>query len=174
MNKEDTFEDFILIGKVLRPHGRKGDLRIRYFNPDPLFILNYHRLFLLDQRRGIFRPFKVKQVSISKGNVILTLEGINDRDAAERWSQSSIYVHRDDLPPLEEGEYYYADIIGLKVFTEEGEYVGEVVNIFSTGSNDVYEIKGPKKEIMLQASNDVIKEINLKERKMIVKIPEEY
>jgi len=104
----------------------------------------------------------------------VTLEGINDRDAAERWSQSSIYVHRNDLPPLEEGEYYYADIIGLKVFSEEGEYVGEVVNIFSTGSNDVYEIKGPEREILLQASNDVIKEINLKERKMIVKIPEEY
>lgn len=66
------------------------------------------------------------------------------------------------------------DIIGLKVFSEEGKYVGEVVNIFPTGSNDVYEIKGPEREIMLQASNDVIKEINLKERKMIVKIPEEY
>ena len=174
MNKEDALEDFILIGKVLRPHGRKGDLRIKYFNPDPLFILNYSRLFLLDHKRGIFRSFKVKQVLVNKENVIVALEGINDRDAAERWSQSSIYVHRDDLPPLEEGEYYYVDIIGLKVFSEEGKYVGEVVNIFPTGSNDVYEIKGPEREIMLQASNDVIKEINLKERKMIVKIPEEY
>ena len=174
MNKKDALEDFILIGKVLRPHGRKGDLRIKYFNPDPLFILNYSRLFLLDHKRGIFRSFKVKEVSVSKEIVIVSLEGINDQNAAERWSQSSIYVHRDDLPPLEEGEYYYVDIIGLKVFTEKGEYIGEVANIFSTGSNDVYEIKDSEREIMLQASNDVIKEINLEERKMIVKIPEEY
>jgi len=166
-------EDFILIGKVLKPHGIKGDLRVRYFNPDPLFLLNYSRLYLKDQRRGIFRPFEVKDVQVRERDIILHLKGIEDRDAAERWSGSLIYVSREDLPPLEEGEYYWEDILGLEVYTVEGEYLGRVVNIIPTGGRDVYEVEGPKGEVLLPAVEGIIREIDLKAQRMVVQVPEE-
>lgn len=173
MSEDRKAEDFILIGKVLKPHGIKGDLRVRYFNPDPLFILNYKRLFLKDTRRGIFRPFDVEGVEVRQREIILRLRGIGDRDAAERWSGSLIYVSREDLPPLEEGEYYWEDILGLQVYTVEGEYLGEVANILPTGGTDVYEVRGPKGEVLLPAVEGVIREIDLEGGRMVVKVPEE-
>lgn len=166
-------EGFILIGKVLKPHGIKGGLRVRYFNPDPLFLLNYSRLYLKDPRRGIFRPFEVKEVEVHREKIILRLKGVEDRDAADRWAGSLIYVRRGDLPPLEEGEYYWEDILGLEVYTVQGEYLGRVVNIIPTGGRDVYEVKGPKGEVLLPAVEGVIREIDLEGKRMLVQLPEE-
>ncbi len=164
-------EDFILIGKVLKPHGIKGDLRVRYFNPDPSFFLNYRHIYLKDNKRGILRRFEVREVNIREKAIIISLEGIRDRDAAQRWAGSEVLIHRQDLPPLEEDEYYWEDIIGLKVYSVEGEYLGEVVNILPTGSNDVYEVRGPKGEMMLPAVSDVIKQIDLESGRILVDIP---
>jgi len=164
-------EDFILIGKVLKPHGIKGDLRVRYFNPDLSFFLNYRHIYLKDNKRGILRRFEVREVNIREKAIIISLEGIRDRDAAQRWAGSEVLIHRQDLPPLEEDEYYWEDIIGLKVYSVEGEYLGEVVNILPTGSNDVYEVRGPKGEMMLPAVSDVIKQIDLEGGRILVDIP---
>jgi len=166
-------EGLILIGKVLRPHGLKGDLWIRYYNPDPLFLLNYKRILLKDKRRGILRDFEVKGVSIKERGLILSLEGISDRKAAERWTGSDIYVKVEDLPPLGPGEYYYKDVIGMDVFDINKAFLGKVVDIISTASNDVYVIETQNGELMLPAIEGVIQEISIEEKKIIVKVPEE-
>lgn len=166
-------EGLVLIGKVLKPHGLKGDLWIRYYNPDPLFLLNYKDIFLKDKQRGITRIFEVEKVLIKDKGIILTLKGISDRKAAERWVGSDIYVKAEDLPPLGPGEYYYKDVIGIDVFDINGEFLGKVVDIISTASNDVYVVQGPDKELMLPAIDGVIREISIEKKKMIVKVPEE-
>jgi len=167
-------EDFLVIGRVLKPHGVKGDLRVRYYNPeDPLFLSRYERLFLKDDRRGIFRSFRVLQVRHHKKDIlILSLEGIRTREDAERWRGSEVLVHREDLPPLEEDEYYCEDLIGLDVFTKDGEYLGRITSIFSAGGSDVYVVEGDRGEVMLPAIKKVILEVDLEGQRMIVELPE--
>lgn len=171
--RREKEEGLILIGKVLRPHGLKGDLWIRYYNPDPLFLFNYKSILLKDARRGIIRDFKIKWILIKEKGIILSLNGVSDRKAAERWAGSDIYVKVEDLPRLGPGEYYYKDVIGMDVFDASGELLGKVVNIISTASNDVYVIEGPKGELMLPAVEGVIQEVSIEKNKMIVKVPEE-
>lgn len=171
--RKDKEEGLILIGKVLRPHGLKGDLWIRYYNPDPLFLLNYKHILLKDRRRSLIRVFEVKEISIKEKGIILSLNGISDRKAAERWAGSDIYVRAEDLPELGPGEYYYKDIIGMEVFNMNGELLGKVVNIISTASNDVYVIEGPYGELVLPAIEGVIQEVCVEKKKMTVRVPEE-
>ena len=172
--KEDPRgEEYLVIGKVLKPHGVKGDLRVRYYNPeDPLFLSRYKRLYLKDERRGLLRPFKVLKVRPHKDLLIVSLEGLRDREDAERWRGSEVLVRREDLPPLEEDEYYWEEIIGLEVFTKEGESLGRVTSIWRTGGSDVYVVEGEKGEIMLPAIKQVVLEVDREGGRMVVELLE--
>lgn len=175
MNKGDRQgEDFLVVGRVLKPHGIKGDLRVKYYNPqDPLFLSRYQRLFLRDQRRGIFRPFKILHVQHHKKDLlILSLEGVRTRGDAERWRDSEVLVHKEDLPALEEDEYYWVDLLGLEVFTRQGELLGRLTSIFTAGGSDVYVVEGERGEVMLPAIKRVILEVDLERRRMVVELPE--
>ena len=99
--------------------------------------------------------------------------GINTIDEAEKLRNSFILVDRDDLGSLPEGIYYIADLIGLDVFTEEGELLGKVDDIYNTGANDIYVIKDDLgKQRLLPGIKDVIKEVNIEEGKIIVNLIE--
>ncbi len=99
------------------------------------------------------------------------MEGITDTNAAKALIGYKVLVSREMLGELPAGEYYWRDIIGLDVYTENGGYLGRIESIFPTGSNDVYVCKG-QKEILLPAIADVIRQIDLKKRIIIIRLPE--
>ena len=108
--------------------------------------------------------------------VLLSLKEIENRTQAEALVGSELYIEKMSLPELEDGDYYWFDIIGLSVFTVEGEYIGQVASIMPTGSNDVYIVKGVagerQKETLIPALASVVVSIDLEKKTMQVDLPE--
>ena len=101
--------------------------------------------------------------------VLIKLKGVNTPEEADLLRQSYLLVDREKEEPLEEGVYYIVDLLGLEVYTDENQLLGTVQDIFNTGSNDIYVVKDELgKQILLPGISDVIKEVNLTDKRIIV------
>ena len=98
----------------------------------------------------------------------MRLKEIDTMESAEKLKMRDIYVKRDEIPPLPEGRYYISDIIGLSVKSDSGEELGEVSDVFSTGSNDVYSVKKDGKELLIPVIDEVVKKIDLDNKEIII------
>lgn len=115
----------------------------------------------------------MKKFGYHKNQVILKLKGCNSIEDAEKLRNMFVLVKRSDLEELPEGVYYIADLIGLDVYTDEGDLLGKVDDVYSTGANDIYVVKDELgKQKLLPGIPDVIKETNLEEGKIIVHLIE--
>jgi 16S rRNA processing protein RimM len=127
----------VVLGVIGAPHGVKGEVRVKSSTADPLAIGSYGALTLPDGRR-----LKVKSVRPGGEVVILKLEGVNDRTAAEALKFQTLSVPRDRLPPPDdEDDFYHADLIGLLCETPEGAPVGRIVALHDFGAGDILDIK---------------------------------
>ena len=158
----------IVIGKIVAPHGVRGDIRILPLTEKPEQFLDLDYLLLHDGRK-----LTIKHARFHKRMVLVTTEEIKSMNEAELLRDQEVLIKAEDLPELEEGQFYVADLIGLPVFDEEGKQIGTFKDSLSTGSNDVYVIAVPgKKDILLPALKIYVKEINLEEKRMVVTLPE--
>ena len=101
--------------------------------------------------------------------VLIKFKGIENPEDANLLRESYLLVDRANEKPLEEGTYYIVDMIGLDVYTDENELLGKLEDIFNTGSNDIYVVKNELgKQILLPAIDDVLKEIDMDNKKVVV------
>ena len=124
-------------------------------------------MYLKNQRfkiQAATRPYK--------GTVSLKLEGVNSLEEAEDLRGATITVPEEMSPSLPEGEYYHFQIIDMKVHTEEDEYLGQITQILSTGSNDVYVVSKDDKDLLIPALDEVIQNVDLANNRMTVQLPE--
>lgn len=161
--------DLITIGRIIRPHGIDGTLKIFPLTDFPQHFESLEELYLV--KEGVTKTC-IKKARFHKGHILLKLTQCCDRAEAEEWVGAEIAIDSKDLWPLEDGEYYHFQIEGLRVMTEEGEYLGDVKQIISTGSNDVYIVSKGSKECLLPAIKEVIKEVDLERKVMIVRLLE--
>lgn len=162
---------FILIGKIVSVHGLHGNLKVYYYTESHLSFDQFDTVYL--KRNGISATYSIKSVKSFKKNIILlSLEGVSDRDQSEALISSEIYVDKEWLPKPEEGEYYFHDLIGLHVYDEKDNFIGCVDSILETGSNDVYVVKNENDEILIPALESVVLSIELNNQRMIVTLPE--
>ena len=158
----------IVIGKIVAPHGVRGDIRILPLTEKPEQFLDLDYLLLHDGRK-----LTVKHARFHKRMVLVTTEEIKSMNEAELLRDQEVLIKAEDLPELEEGQFYVADLIGLPVFDTEGKQIGTFKDSLSTGSNDVYVIAVPgEKDILLPALKIYVKEINLAEKRIVVTLPE--
>jgi 16S rRNA processing protein RimM len=149
------------IGRVVKPHGVKGRVKVEYFGEDlPRFSL-YPEIFIEDEK-GRPESYEILEVIPQPPRLILRLKGIGKVEEVKPLIGKEILIERESLPGLEEGEYYWVDILGMSVETEEGKRIGKVKKIFPTGANDVYVVEGKRGEIFLPATEEVIQSIDLK------------
>lgn len=161
----------VLIGKVVATHGIKGQLRIAPYSGDAYSILS-QRSIILKGTNGESESYEIADSSIHGKKALITLESFNNINQVEHLVGREIYVKREQLPELPEGEYYWCDLIGLKVQTTHGEYLGELSDILATGSNDVYMVRTGEKEYLIPAVEDIVTDINIVEGTMTVDPPE--
>ena len=161
--------DLITIGRVIRPHGIDGTLKVLPLTDFPQHFKSLKGIFLV---KGRITKTTVEHTRFHKGHVLIKVKQCRDRSAAEKWIGAEVKIDSQDLWPLQNGEYYRFQIEGLNVITEEGECLGNVTEIISTGSNDVYVVKKGKKEYLLPAIKEVIKLIDLERKVMIVHLLE--
>ena len=160
-------EDLILIGKVVKPHGLRGEVKIISFAESVDTYNNLDRIYL-KQNDGSTKPLHIIKARKSKNLVILGLKEIADIESAEGIRGLELFLDRKDMEELPEGEYYQNDLIGFSVFTDAGLDLGIVKDIMPTGSHDLIVVKKGKTEHIIPAIKDVLREVNLKERKLII------
>lgn len=165
----------ILIGKVLKPKGVRGSVKVLSYAESPE---TFERVRVVYVRSGgAWQPLATERVE--KGapgrtqTVVLAFRGRHRIEEIQDLVGAELYVDKADLPPLEEGEYYWHDLIGMRVRTQQGEDLGRISAIFNTGSNDVYVVRKGGREILLPALRDVIRKVDVSGRRMIVCLLEE-
>ena len=167
--------ELVQIGKVIGAHGLGGAVRVYSYAESPECFAQQTTLVLIDGQGGTQRR-KIEWSQPHKQVVRLILEGISHRDQAEAMAGWGVYIAKKDLPPLEADSYYWSDLIGISVYTMEGEHLGVVEQIIPTGANDVYVVKTPPgyavREILLPAIESVILEIDVAGGRMQVQLPE--
>lgn len=160
-------EQFLQVGVITTTHGLKGEVKV-YPTTDYPERFEEIKEVLLDTGRNKL-PLEIQSVRYFKNLVILKFKGINDINDIEKYKQCSLWVTRENATPLYEDEYYIADLIGCKVFLEDGSEFGELVQVMETGANDVYVINMPDgKEVLVPAIKDCILDVDIENQKMII------
>ena len=153
------------IGKIVNTRGLKGEVKV-YPYVDDLDTFSKISYIIVDGEKK-----EITGRKYFKNMAFLTLAGIDTVEKAELLKNKSCFVNEKDLPELDDGEYYVKDIIGLEVYTEDGEYKGVIKNVEKPGGNDVYEVVlDGRRPLYLPAIKDVIKSVDIDGGKMTVKI----
>ncbi len=157
----------VTLGHVTGAHGLQGWIKVHSDTSPRENIATYSRL-LLNQGQG-WQSWGLSSGRRQGKNVVLKLKGCNDRNAAEALTGAKIAIHRDQLPELEApDEFYWTDLEGLAVETTEGVSLGEIDHLFETGSNDVLVVKGDRERLIPFIWEQVVQEVDLEERRMVV------
>ena len=144
---------YVILGQVIGVFGIKGWVKIHSDTEPTSNILNFSPWYLAKDNE--WHAFKLLQGQLhTKGQIIVHLEGCNDRDQAAALVGSQVAVLRTQLPEPEEGEYYWSDLIGLDVYNLQQQYIGEVTSLLPTGANDVLVIQGEQEEILIPYVKD--------------------
>lgn len=164
-------QEYLEVGQIVNTNGLKGLLKINPFTDD---ITRFERLktILVEHKKELLE-FEIESVRYQKKQVLLKLKGIDTIEEAEKYREDYLKINRNKEEKLPEDTYYIVDLIGLDVYTEDGELLGKLDDIFSTGSNDVYVVKNSEgKQILLPAISDVIKNIDVEQKKIVVNLIE--
>ena len=158
---------YLEIGQIVNTFGIKGMVKVNPFTDNIKRFDKLKKVYIGSNKEK--KEIEIEEVKYHKNMVLIKFKGINNPDEANLLRNKYLYVDRDDEEPLEEGTYYIVDMLGLAVYTDENELLGTLDDIYNTGSNDIYVVKNELgKQILLPAIKDVIKEVNLEEKKIIV------
>jgi 16S rRNA processing protein RimM len=171
---DSTPPPFLLIGEVLRPHGVRGELKVRLLTRHPEHLAALKTVYL-DRDPASTTPiaYTLKAMRPHQDYGLLTFKGIDDRNAAERLREHYVLVALADAVPLADDEAYLYQLIGIELYTEDGARFGTLTEVMETGANDVYIIDSEQHgEVLLPAIDSVILQVDMEAQRMTVHIPE--
>lgn len=161
---------FLAVGKIVSAVGLRGAVKAQVMTdfPDRFGLLR--TVYLGDE----LAPYQLRSFELRKNGrqVVLCFQECDDRDQAERLRGKFVWIPREEAMPLPEGHYYVHQVLGLEVETEEGESLGLLHEVLFTGGNDVYIVTDGGREILIPVLEDVVLEVNLTVRKMVVRLPD--
>ena len=155
------------IGKIVKPQGLRGELRVFPTTDDPARFALLEEVFVRPPNSETTQKYAIVAARQQKGMVILSLQGVADRTAAEQLVGATLLIPDEWALPLDEDEYYVRDLIGCAAVDEDGAALGTIADVFSTGANDVYIIQPTDSEaFMVPAIKDVVRAVNLTDRRI--------
>jgi len=162
---------YLAVGQIVRPHGVRGELRVKVLTDYPER-LGQHAYFYVTPpgRPEAAQRYPVEDMRWHRRTLLLKLGGCDDRNAAEELRDMLVQIPIEEAVPLEEGEYYHFQLIGMHVETEGGKQLGQVAEVLETGTHDVYLVRGRGGEVLLPAVEDVVLELDLEQKRMIVRL----
>ena len=149
-------EDHVLIGKIIKSHGLKGEVKVFSFSGCPENFNNYPGVILADPDRGLYRPCTVIRSRVQGDNVILLLEGVTSRDAADMLAGYQLWLGKGGFPKLAADEYYWFQLEGMQVYTVDGRELGVVTSIFNNRAQDVLVVTGGQREFLIPMAKEII------------------
>ena len=154
------------IGYVLKPQGVKGEIKVEPTSGNPE---RFKKLKTIKINNTQQKAYSIEHMRLSDRFVYLKLKDVNSRDAAEELRGKELVVEKNELMQLNPGEYFIHDLLGCEVETEEGRHLGKLADILQNSSNDIYIVRdGEGHEVLLPATSDVIKQVDLEGKKIIV------
>ena len=155
------------IGQIVNTFGIKGMVKVKPFTDDIRRFDELKTVYV--EKNSNQTEYEIEEVKYHKDMVLIKFKGIDKVEQAEMLRNSYLTVSRESVEKLEEGRYYIVDLLGLEVYTDEQILLGTLEDIFNTGSNDIYVVKDKQgKQILLPAIQDVIKQIDIENKKIIV------
>ena len=165
--KQEYFE----IGQIVNTFGIKGQVKVTPFTDD-IHRFDELKKVILEKNKKV-QEREIEEVTYHKNMVLIKFKGIEDINMAETLRNSYLKIKREDAKELSEDTYYIADLLGLAVYTEDGEYLGKVDDIYSTKANDVYVVKDEEgKQILLPGTKEVIQKVDLEKETITVHLLE--
>ncbi|KNF08786.1 ribosome maturation factor RimM [Gottschalkia purinilytica] len=161
-------DNYIQVGKIVNTHGVKGDIKILPLTDDMTRFEKLKSVFVGEEKLEI----EISKVWYNKGFVMLRFKGYDDINKVIKFKDLLLYIDKKDAVDLPKDSYFIYEIIGIKVYTSEGEYLGEIKDVLQPGANDVYVVKEGSNEYLIPAIKDVVKSIDIDEKKMIIELLE--
>lgn len=160
-------EQYLRVGVITTTHGLRGEVKVFPTTDSKERFLEIDEVVLRTSREKTV--LHIEKVRFFKQLVIVKFKEYNRIEDVENLKQAELYVSRDNAAPLEEGEYYIGDLIGMKVFTDDGEEFGEISDVMETGANDVYVIDTQKYgEVLIPAIKQCILEVDIQSERMTI------
>ncbi len=169
-NRKETeeMEQFLQVGVISSTHGIRGEVKVFPTTDDAARFKKLKNVFLDTGRERI--ELEVQSVKFFKQFVIVKFKGIDNINEIEMYKGKSLLVPREEAVPLEEGEYYIADLIGMEVFTEEGRF-GVVKDVMETGANEVYILESDEHgEVLIPAIRECVLDVDVESKKMKIRL----
>ena len=163
-------ESLLEVGQIVNTYGIKGFVKVIPLVDNNNQFKDFKVLYIQEKKN--LKELHIEEVKFSKNLILLKFEGIDTIEQAEELRNIYLQAKRSDIK-LEEGAHFIVDLIGLEIYTEEGEFLGKLKEVLQPGANDVYVVEDKsKKEILLPAIPDVIKKIDIEGNKVVVKLIE--
>lgn len=161
-----VLDDLLLIGQFTNPHGIRGQLKLHAVTNRPGHLQHVKTVFIGEA----LTPYKLQRAAEHKPTVlIVTLAGVDTREAAEVLKGQEVYIRQADALPLEEDEYYLHDLPGLRVVTTDGTDIGIVKEVIETGANEVLVVKRPDgSEVLIPMIKDIIKQLDITAKIIVI------
>lgn len=160
-------EDMLQVGVITQTHGVRGEVKV-FPTTDDVSRFKKLKQVILDTGKETM-PLEIQSVKFFKQFVILKFKGIDNINDIEKYKRCSLYVTREHAVPLEEDEYFIADMIGMEVCTEDGNIFGTLKDVIETGANDVYVIENAEHgEVLVPAIKECIRSVDIEKGQMMI------
>ena len=162
---------YIEIGKLVNTHGIKGEVKIYTYTDDIEALKKLKKMYLV-MKNGELKEYKVQSSKIQKSMLLVKFEGIDTVEEGNKLRETIVKRERKDNE-LSEDEFFITDLIGLKVYEDNGAYLGILDDVLQPGANDVYVVKlEDGSELLLPVIKQVVKDIDIENQKITVHVME--
>ncbi len=161
----------IAVGHIISAHGLSGQVKV-FSHTSPRENIVAYSPWVIEQG-GIRKVFIISGVRQGK-NVIARLKGVTTRDQAQELVTGKILINQSQLPDLDDGDYYWAQLLGLTVLSQQGGDLGKIDHMLETGANDVMVVQGDRERLIPFVMGEVVKSVDLNNRQIIVDWQQDY
>lgn len=158
--------EYLLLGEVVRPQGIRGEVKLKHYTDGPERFLELETVYR--EERGAYAPISVTGARVNGDDVYLTLEGVDDRNAAERMRGVKLWVDRAHARPLSQDEVYIADILGAKAYDTKGAEIGTLKEVLTPGGVDVFVFETSRGTLMTPALKTVLLTLDAENGKIVL------
>lgn len=163
-------EELTCIGQITNAHGVRGDVKVHPLTDDIGFLVDLEEAYLLEKTGP--RLVTIENARVHKKVVLIKIKTIDDMDAALELKDLQLLVKDDDLRPLGEGEYFIHNLLGSKVYSDEGDFLGVVKDYIQTGESGACDVEREEGDFMFPTSKEVLLEVNAEEKKLVIHVIE--
>lgn len=161
--------EFVLLGKVTKPHGIRGEVKIYPYSGQPENFLHYSKVFIDQISSSDLVPYVIRKSRVQGKLAVVELAGCSTRNDAEELAGREIWLMHDDLPELDDTEYYWLDLENKRVVTEDGLELGTVTEIIETGAHDIINVAGPDQEYLIPVHEHFV--LRIDENEVVLRLP---